>query len=275
MSQVWFITGCSTGFGKVLVQALLESDAKVVATARNVASLEGFVPRFEGQLLKLALDVTLPQQIEAAVAQAQAAFGRIDVLVNNAGYGMMGALEETQMDALRQMVETNVFGVWQMTKAVLPLMRAQGQGRIVMLSSTAGVVPTAGFCGYNLTKFALEGMSEALALEVAPFGIQVMLVEPGPFRTDFIGRSLAFMPAMPEYATSTGATREYLDAMDGKQPGDPQKAIEIIMEMVAREKMPLHLPLGNLAVERIRGKLAQRQESLNALEKISRSADFE
>ncbi len=275
MPKVWFITGCSTGFGKIMVEELLKTDAYVVATARNSISLTHFTPQYPDQLLTLALDVTQPTMITDAVAQAHAKFGRIDVLLNNAGYGMMGALEETTMPALRRMFETNVFGLVEVTQAILPIMRAQKSGHIINLSSTAGVTATAGFAGYNGTKYAVEGLSEALALEVAPLGIKVSIIEPGPFRTDFIGRSLDYMPEMSEYAASAGQTRAYLNAMDGKQPGDPLKAVHIIMEMVTQEDPPLHMPLGKLAFERISKKMEQWQTALGELETVIKSADFD
>lgn len=274
MSKVWFITGCSTGFGRILAEELLKTDAKVVATARDTSKLAHLSAGEHSELLTLQLDVLDSSAIQAAVLTAQAHFGRIDVLVNNAGYGMMGALEETSIPALRRMFDTNVFGLVEVTQAVLPIMRAQHSGHIINLSSTAGVTATAGFAGYNGTKFAVEGISQALALEVAPMNIKVSIIEPGPFRTDFIGRSLDFMPAMPEYAESSGKTRQYLDAMDNNQPGDPLKAVHLMMAITEQANPPLHLPLGNLAYERIRAKVDAWDASLRELETTIRSADF-
>lgn len=271
MQKTWLITGCSTGFGRVLTEELLKTDANVVATARNPDSLSDLKGE---RLLTLALDVTKPETIAKAVSAAEEKFGRIDVLVNNAGYGMMGAMEESRLEDTRRMFETNVFGLIQTTQAVLPLMRAQKSGHVINLSSAAGMTATPGFAMYNGTKFAVEGISEAMALEVAPLGIKVTIIEPGPFRTDFLGRSLDTQPAIADYAATVGKMREAFSAMDGKQPGDPVKAAQIIIDLASQPNPPLRLPLGNSAFDRISAKVSALQDNLAHVEKVARSADF-
>jgi NAD(P)-dependent dehydrogenase (short-subunit alcohol dehydrogenase family) len=270
-AKTWFITGCSTGFGRVLTEELLKTDAQIVATARNVAALDDLNGK---RLLKLALDVTQPKAITSGVEQAVKNFGRIDVLVNNAGYGMVGAIEESDIDAVRRMFETNVFGLIQMTQAVLPVMRAQQSGYIVNMSSVAGVVPTGGFGMYNGTKHAVEGISGALAQEVAPLGIKVTCIEPGPFRTDFAGRSIDTQKSIPAYEATVGKTRKMLEGMNNNQPGDPVRASQIIIELANEPNPPLHMPLGNNAFDRMTAKIKSWQELLLQLEKRARSSDF-
>ena len=271
MTKTWLITGCSTGFGRILVQELLKTDANIVATARNVASLDDLKGE---RLLVLPLDVNKASDVTAAVEQTVKRFGRIDVLVNNAGYGMTGAIEESNLDDVRKMFETNVFGLIRMTQAVLPVMRQQKSGYIVMMSSAAGVVSTPGFGMYNGTKHAVEGISDALAQEVAPLGIKVTLIEPGPFRTDFAGRSMDLQKPLPDYAETVGKTRVFLESIDGKQAGDPLRAVQIIMELAEDDKPPVHMPLGNSSFDRITAKMKGWQELLAQTEKRARSADY-
>jgi NAD(P)-dependent dehydrogenase (short-subunit alcohol dehydrogenase family) len=270
-TKTWFITGCSTGFGRVLTEALLKTDANVVATARKPESLSDLKGE---RLLVLALDVTKPETILSAVDAAKAKFGGIDVLVNNAGYGMLGAMEESRLEDTRRMFETNVFGLIQVTQAVLPLMRDRKSGYIINLSSAAGMVATPGAAMYNGTKFAVEGISEAMALEVAHLGIKVTLIEPGPFRTDFLNRSLDTQPAIADYALTSGKTREAFGAMDGKQAGDPHKAAQIIIDLASDSNPPLRMPLGHSAFDRISAKVKALQDNLMRVETIARSADF-
>jgi NAD(P)-dependent dehydrogenase (short-subunit alcohol dehydrogenase family) len=270
-TKTWFITGCSTGFGRVLVQELLKTDANVVATARKPETLS----EFQGErLLVLPLDVTKGETIKSAVEAAKKKFGRIDVLVNNAGYGMMGAMEESGIEDTRRMFETNVFGLIQVTQAVLPVMRAQKSGYIVNMSSAAGMLGTAGFAMYNGTKFAVEGISEAMALEVAHLGIKVTIIEPGPFRTDFLDRSLDTQPAIDDYAQSVGKTREAFVKMNGKQPGDPVKAAQIIIALADETSPPLRQPLGVSAFDRITAKVKALNDNFAKVETVARSADF-
>ena len=225
--SVWLVTGCSTGFGRELSRILLRRGNRVVVTARDPAALDEFAAN--ANALLAALDVTLPLQIADVVRQAEARFGRIDVLVNNAGYGYLSAVEEGEDDEVRAMFETNVFGLANMTKAVLPGMRERRHGHIVNISSMGGLIGFPGIGYYNATKFAVEGFSEALAKETAPLGIKVTIVEPGPFRTDWAGRSLKTpKTAIADYAQSAGARRAAIQGYSGRQQGDPVRGAEAI-----------------------------------------------
>ena len=237
---VWFITGCSTGFGRELSTILLKRGYRVVATARDQAKIADLVAGHERTGLALALDVDKQDQIDAAVKAAAARFGRIDVLVNNAGYGYLAAVEEGDDADVRAMFDTNFFGLAAMTRAVLPIMRAQKAGAIVNVSSMGGFIGFPGSGYYAATKFAVEGLSESLSKEVGPFGIKVIIVEPGPFRTDWAGRSLK-TPKKPidAYAETAIARRKQIQAYSGTQPGDPVRASEAIIDTVERDKPPL------------------------------------
>ena len=236
---VWFITGCSTGFGRELAVLLLSQGHRVVATARDPSRLTGLVAGHETNALGLALDVTDEAAVAAAVHQAEGKFGRIDVLVNNAGYGYLAAIEEGEDAPVRAMFETNVFGLVSMTKAVLPGMRAQKSGHILNLSSIGGLVsfPASGYC--HATKFAVEGLSGSLALELAPLGIKVTLVEPGPFRTDFAWRSIGMSQTeIADYAKTAGVRRKQTSERSGKQQGDPVRAAQAMIDVVASPNPP-------------------------------------
>jgi NAD(P)-dependent dehydrogenase (short-subunit alcohol dehydrogenase family) len=257
------ITGASSGLGRVLAEAVLATGDRVVATARDTEHVSGLG-------FPLRLDVTDPASVRAAVDAAIAEFGRIDVLVNNAGHGLLGALEELSDAQTRAIMETNVFGVLAVTRAVLPHMRSRRSGHVVQMSSVGGVVGNPGHALYATSKFALEGMSEALAGEVAPLGIRVTIVEPGPFRTDFAGRSMTFAEPIPDYAeTPAGALRARFRDQDGNQPNDPVKAAEAIIKAVADPASPLRLPLGPEAVTRIRDKLTRQLADLSDWEAVS------
>ncbi|HMW56981.1 oxidoreductase [Accumulibacter sp.] len=271
--SVWLITGCSTGFGRELSRVLLQRGYRVVVTARNPATLDEFVPA--GNALVAALDVTVPQQIADVVRQAEERFGQIDVLVNNAGYGYLSAVEEGEDDEVRAMFETNVFGLANMTKAVLPGMRARRRGHIVNISSVGGLVGFPGIGYYNASKFAVEGLSEALAKETAALGIKVTIVEPGPFRTDWAGRSLK-MPknAIADYASSAGARRAVIQSYSGKQQGDPVRGAEAIIRAVEAPQAPLHLLLGRPALELTAVKLKEFSEEMATWRDVSLGADF-
>jgi short-subunit dehydrogenase len=202
-------------------------------------------------------------------------FGRVDVLVNNAGYGMVGAVEESAEEEFRPMFEANVFGLIRVTQAVLPQMREQGSGHIVNLSSIGGLVATPGFGLYNATKFAVEGLSEALAQEVKPLGISVTIVEPGPFRTKFLGKAGGEAKRrIPEYDQTSGKMRTYFTEQDGKQPGDPQKAVEAIVKAVEAAHPPLHLLLGASTIPRVKAKIEALQKDLAAWESTTLGADY-
>jgi NAD(P)-dependent dehydrogenase (short-subunit alcohol dehydrogenase family) len=276
MTKTWLITGCSTGFGRLLAEAALKRGDQVVATARDPASLSDMAKTFPKTARAAALDVTKPGAAEKAVALAVEAFGKLDILVNNAGFGFIGAIEEATPDEYRPMFETNVFGLIETTRAALPAMRKTGAGgRIVNMSSGAGIKGLQGSGHYNATKFAVEGISEALAQEVAPFGIAVIIVEPGPFRTDFLGRSIsAAKKEMPEYAATAGMFRAYRVNNDGKQVGDPDKGVKVILKAVDAERPPLHLPLGARAYELARAKIAEFTRDIDAWEAEAKATDY-
>jgi NAD(P)-dependent dehydrogenase (short-subunit alcohol dehydrogenase family) len=272
---VWFITGCSTGFGRELAKLLLKRGYRVVATARDQAKIADLVGAHEKTGLALELDVDRQADIEAAVKAAQSRFGRIDVLVNNAGYGYLAAVEEGDDADVRAMFETNFFGLAALTRAVLPIMRAQKSGAIVNVSSMGGFIGFPGSGYYAATKFAVEGMSESLSKEVAPFGIKVIIVEPGPFRTDWAGRSLK-TPKKPidAYAETAIGRRRQIQSYSGNQPGDPMRAAEAIIDTVEREKPPLRLPLGSVAYEAMGTEIEAVRKEHDSLERIARGADY-
>ncbi|MBB1159595.1 MULTISPECIES: oxidoreductase [Amycolatopsis] len=268
--RVWLITGCSSGFGRELAQAALAAGDRVLATARNPETLAGLVESGGDRVRAAALDVTDPAQIDAAVQTALDEFGRIDVLVNNAGHGTVGAVEELEMADLRAVLEVMFFGAVAMTKAVVPLLREQGSGTIVQMSSMGGLLAPPAFGAYCAAKFALEGLSEALAAEVAPLGVKVLIVEPGAFRTSFGGAAMHRSRNLDAYAESTAATRAAIEGMDGTQPGDPAKAAEAILRAVDAPDAPLRLALGGDAVDAIRGKIGALTRDLDSWEKVSR-----
>lgn len=275
MPKSWLITGCSTGLGRTFAEAVLARGDNLVATARDVSSLSDLLDRYPNAVRTIALDVTREGAAAAAVAVSERAFGRLDVLVNNAGYGLVGAIEEAMPGEYRPMFETNVFGLIETTRAALPLMRKTGGGRIVNISSGAGITGLAGQGYYCATKFAVEGLSEALAHEVAPFGIAVIIAEPGPFRTEFLGRSIAVAKAsLAPYAPTAGAFRAFQQRNDSQQPGDPRKAIAVILQAVDAEKPPLHLPLGPRAYALARAKLANFAADVDTWAPAAVATDF-
>jgi NAD(P)-dependent dehydrogenase (short-subunit alcohol dehydrogenase family) len=271
--KTWLITGCSSGFGQRLALAAAQRGDQVIATARNVATIATMARPFGGRMITLPLDVTDPAAAKAAVAKAVETFGGFNVLVNNAGYGLFGAIEEGRPEEYRPMFEVNVFGLIETTRAALPVLRRSG-GTIVNMSSGAGIAGRAGGGYYHAAKFAVEGISEALAGELEPFGIRVLIVEPGPFRTDFLGRSVTMAAnAMPEYAASS--RRHYRDTNDGNQAGDPDKAIAVILRAVDADRAPLHLPLGPAAHAIAERKLAAFHSDIDAWRDITIATDFD
>jgi NAD(P)-dependent dehydrogenase (short-subunit alcohol dehydrogenase family) len=263
-SRVWFITGTSSGFGRALADAALDRGARVAATARSTNRIADLEQRFPGRAVAVPLDVTDADQARTAIDAAVRAFGRIDVVVNNAGYGLLGALEELTDDDLRRQFDTNVFGALNVTRAALPRLRRQRSGHIVQLSSLSGVVPNAGEGAYAGSKSALESLSESLAKEVAHLGIRVTIVEPGPFRTDFAGRSLHKAAPIDDYAETVGATRDLIAQLDGAQPNDPTRGAEAIIQAIESPNPPFRLPLGEQAIEAIRAQLDERRTELDA-----------
>jgi NAD(P)-dependent dehydrogenase (short-subunit alcohol dehydrogenase family) len=264
--KTWLITGCSSGFGRDIAATALERGDNVVATGRRPETLTDL----DGALT-LALDVTDPAQIEAAVAATRERFGGIDVLVNNAGIGSVGAVEMIEPEHLRQVMETMFFGAVALTQAVVPHMREQRFGAIVQISSMGGQVVFPGYGAYCAAKFALEAMSEALAAEVGPLGIKVVIVEPGAFRTGLLGGTMHRSPEIDAYADTANATRAGAEAMDGTQAGDPRKAAQAIADAVDAPDAPLHLALGEDAIEAIRAAQDARRADLDAWAHISRA----
>src|SRR5271157_1790510 len=272
---VWFITGCSTGFGRELSTILLKSGYRAVVTARDKAKVADVVAGHDKNGLALALDVDKQDQIDAAVKATEARFGRIDVLVNNAGYGYLAAVEEGDDADVRAMFDTNFFGLAAMTRAALPIMRTQKSGAIVNISSMGGFIGFPGSGYYAATKFAVEGLSESLSKEVAPFGVKVLIVEPGPFRTDWAGRSLKTPKRTIEaYEDTAIARRRQIQGYSGTQPGDPLRAAEAIIATVERDHPPLRLPLGGFAYDAMRSELEALRKEVDSVEAVSRGADY-
>ncbi|MET3390890.1 NAD(P)-dependent dehydrogenase (short-subunit alcohol dehydrogenase family) [Variovorax sp. 1140] len=273
--QTWFITGAASGFGHAFAEHALALGHNVVATARDASRLADLVALAPDRVLATPLDVDAAGAAEAAVQAAVARFGRIDVLVNNAGYGVVGALEETSDAELRALMNTNFFGAMAVTRAALPVLRAQRSGAIVNISSLGGQLSFAGFSAYSASKFALEGASEALAQEVAPFGIKVLIVEPGQFRTQLAGSGMRHMPVIEAYQPVVGATREFAHSMHNTQAGDPRKAAVAIAKALQAENTPLRLPLGGDSVDAVRAHAQAMLKDMEAWEALSRSTDFD
>ncbi len=273
--RVWFITGASTGFGRELAEQVLADGDKVVATARKPEQLAELGRQYPETALILPLDVMQQSAVDSAVKAALDRFGRVDVLVNNAGYGVNGAIEEVSEAEYMPMFETNVFGLLRVTRALLPQFRERKSGNIVNLSSIGGLIGTPGVGYYNASKFAVNGLSEALAGEMAPLGVHVTIVEPGPFRTDFLGRSATIAKhQIEEYRQSAGKSREYFETQAGKQAGDPVKAVKAIIAAVAAPEPPKHLVLGKQAYDRMEARLELWKNDLAAWKDTTLGADY-
>ncbi len=272
---VWLITGCSTGFGRALAALVLDRGWRAAVTARDPRRIEDLTAAHAGRGLALALDVTVPAQIAAAVQTAESRLGGIDVLVNNAGYGYMTLVEEGDDAAIRAMFDTNVFGLAAMVRAVLPGMRARRRGCIVNISSVGGFIGFAGSGYYAATKHAVEGLSDALAKEAEPLGIRVLCIEPGPFRTDFAGRSLKpNVSRFQEYESTVNARLRQLAARSGVQPGDPVRAGKAIIDAVQASNPPRHLVLGAVGFENVRKSLTEKLGEIEAWKQTSLGADY-
>ena len=274
-SPVWFITGCSTGLGRALAEAVLKHGHRAIVTARNPAQVQDIAAKYPKTALALQLDVANYTQIGFAISTAETAFGGIDVLVNNAGYGYLAAVEEGEEQEIRDMFETNFFGLAALIRGVLPGMRARKRGHIINISSVGGLIgnPSAGY--YNATKFAVEGLSEALAKEVEPLGLHVTVVEPGPFRTDWAGRSLKTpRNAIEAYAKTAGARRAQISGYSGKQAGDPARAAAAIIRLAESPAPPMNLVLGKDGLKRVREKFEKFSDSLREWETVTVGADF-
>ena len=271
----WFITGCSTGLGRELAKAILKRGWNAIVTARNPATVQDITAPYPKTALALAVDVTNRAQIDEAVRKADEKFGGTDVLVNNAGYGYRAAVEEADEKDVADMFATNFFGLVAMTKAVLPGMRSRRQGAILNISSTAGRMAQPGSGYYSATKFAVAGLSDALRKEVGPLGIKVIIIEPGPFRTDFAGRSLKQSArTIDDYAATAGIRRKEHDKSNGRQPGDPVRAAEAMIKAVEAANPPVHLALGRVAYERIGAELDEQRKEVEAWREVSVNADF-
>ncbi len=274
-APVWFITGCSKGFGKELAKLVLARGWRAVVTARKVEEVRELVAGHEETALAVTLDVTKPEEIRAAVKQAEEKFGQIDVLVNNAGYGYLAAIEEGEDDAVRKLFETNFFGLVDLTKEVLPGMRARKSGHIVNFSSIGGLVSFGATGYYHATKYAVEGLSESLQIELKPLGIKVIVVEPGPFRTEWSGASiLESKTVISDYDETAGKRRQQTRANSGKQVGDPVRAGEMIIQAVESDDPPLHLVLGKMALDLAYKKLETVKKDLDGWKAESLGADY-
>lgn len=272
---VWLITGCSKGLGRAIAVEALRTGYRVVATARDPSTLDGLTAGANGRALAIALDVTKPDEVAAAVAAAEDEFGAVDVLVNNAGFGYLGAIEEGDETGVRAMFETNVWGMWSLTKAVLPGMRRRARGHVVNISSVGGLVtyPAVGF--YHMAKFAVEAFSDTLAQELAPFGISVTAVAPGALRTDFRGGSLRQSPTrLPDYADTAGKMRDRVVAGHGTQENDPVLGARAIIAAVEAAAPPVHLIIGGDALDQVRAKFAKLSAEFDAWEGVTRSTRF-
>ena len=274
MEKVWLITGCSTGFGRELAKFVLSQGFKAAVAARNTDDVKDIIEGYESNAISIKLDVTKKDEIKQAVEKTIQKFGRIDVLVNNAGIGYFGAVEESEDAAVRTMFDINVFGLANMIQETLPVMRAQKSGHIVNIASIGGLVgfPAVGF--YNATKFAVDGLSESLAKEVAPLGIKVTIVAPSGFRTDWAGRSANNSPiVIADYATTAGKNKSDIRGYSGNQPGDPARAAQAIVKAVEAEHPPLRLLLGAGALKGARIKLEQLKNDFDTWEETTLWAD--
>jgi NAD(P)-dependent dehydrogenase (short-subunit alcohol dehydrogenase family) len=274
MTRNWLVTGSSRGFGRALCEAILDSGDSLLATARDPAQLAGLGDGRPGRLVTASLDVTDETQAQDAVATAIAEFGTLDVLINNAGYGDIGSVEDTPLASYRRQIETNLFGTIIMTKAVIPHMRERRQGHIVQFSSVGGRRGAPGRSAYSAAKWGVEGFSEVLAGEMALIGVRVTIVEPGGFRTDFAGSSTTIEAGRPEYDAVVGAAARMQRAYDGNQPGDPRRGAKAVLDVVNAENPPLRLPFGKDAVDAIEASDRARLEELERWRELSCSTDF-
>ncbi len=261
----WLITGISSGLGKAMAEAVISTGDFVIGTLRKEQEVKDFNEQYSGRALAILLDVTDISSIDETIGQLISTAGPIDVLVNNAGIGFVGAIEEASIEELKNVFEVNFFGMTQLTQSVLPHMRARQNGHIVQISSHAGIKATAGFGVYNASKFAMEGLSEALALELKPLGIRVSIIEPGPFRTNFAGRSLnQAEQIIADYDQTAGAFRQKLLSVHNQQEGDPVKAAQLIIEHVNDDNATLRLALGSIPLKTIGMKIDSLQSDLEA-----------
>lgn len=274
--SVWFVTGASRGLGAEITREALERGHSVIATARDASAVLAAHPQRPEALLAADADVTDPKQLAAAVEAGLRRFGRIDVVVNNAGYGLLGAVEESSDEAVRALFDVNVFGVLNTLRATLPTLRAQRSGHVLNIGSVGGFATAPAVGLYGASKFAVEGLSEALHGELAPLGVRVTIVEPGGFRTDFLSASsLRTEPAgIADYAEGTGPVREAMAHYDGRQPGDPVKVARAVVDVTEAPEPPLRLQLGADAVERVEAKLDLVRRELDRWRHVALSTSF-
>jgi short-subunit dehydrogenase len=273
--KIWFITGISSGLGKALTEELIKLDHFVIGTFRSQHQADEFNKTYSGKAHAIQLDVTDRAGIQKAYTILYEKFKRINVLVNNAGIGFAGAIEESSDEEIRTLFETNFFGALEITKTFLPLLRQQKFGHIFQISSHGGIKATAGFGIYNASKFALEGFSEALAQEIQPLGLTLTLVEPGPFRTEFAGKSFVFAKTIiGDYHPTAGSFRERIKNTDGKQEGDPVRAAQILIQLANSDNVPLRLPLGKIALQTFRSKISDLQSDLESTRELAEKAVF-
>ncbi len=275
-TPVWFITGCSTGFGHELAKLVLERGWKAVVTARDAERVAGLVVGHEDDALAVSLDVTDAEQVAAATKAATEKFGRIDVLVNNAGYGYQASVEEGDEAEIRAQFDANVFGLFAMTRAVLPLMRKQKSGHVINITSVAGVIGFAGSGYYAASKHAVEGWADALSKEVEPLGLRVTCVEPGPFRTDWAGRSLKQTPStIADYAETVGTRLKGTSDGSGKQAGDPRRAGELMIEITQAKNPPHQLVLGAWGIDAVDKRLSAIRKEFDSWRERGASTDYD
>lgn len=273
--KIWFITGISSGIGKALAEELIANGDFVIGTFRNQIQVDAFNNLHKEEAFAIRLDITKASEIQKAFVTVKEKFGKVDVLVNNAGFGFAGAIEETSNEETREVFEANFFGVLETTKTFLPMFRQQKSGHIFQISSHGGIKAFAGFGIYNASKFAVEGFSEALAQEIAPLGIKLTIVEPGPFRTNFASNGFGLAKAkIDDYKATAGVFREKIKGVDGKQEGDPTKAAQAIIKIANADNPPLRLPLGKIAIGTITAKIESIQNDLNANRELAEKAVF-
>ncbi|MGX7682040.1 oxidoreductase [Jatrophihabitans sp. DSM 45814] len=275
MTKVWLITGSSRGFGRNLAEAVLASGDQLIATARTPEQLQDLVDQYGDQVRGVPLDVTDPVAAEAAIAAATDAFGRLDVLVNNAGYSDIASIEETSLADFRTQIETNLWGTINVTKAALPVFHAQRAGHIIQFSSVGGRGTAPGLGPYQTAKFGVEGFSGVLAKEVGPIGIKVTVIEPGAFRTDWAGSSMQIKEIGPDYRPTVGALAELVRKRTGKEPGDPARAAQVILQVAKMDDPPLQLLLGKAALATTDGADRARIEENARWRYLSEAADFD
>lgn len=275
MTRVWLITGSSRGLGRALAEAVLAAGNRLLATARNPAQLGDLSAKYGEQVRTFALDVTDARAARDAVAAAVETFGSLDVLVNNAGYGDVGSIEDTSLDDIRAQIETNLFGVINVTKAAIPSMRQQRAGRIIQISSVGGRIGSTGRAAYSAAKWGVEGFSEVLAKETAPLGIKVTIIEPGGFRTDFAGASTKLTPGRPDYDSTVGAAVRFQRDFDGKQPGDAVKGAAVVLQVAAMDEPPLRLLLGSDAARLVEENDLAKLAADRKWRHLTVSTDFE